>query len=146
MKWSTIIEGESELSSRRRIEVAGRDLTLYLQKLLYARGYSFTTAGIAIASSISSRLVLIKRKLQHAVCDRLCTKAVLLPKKIKKKYGKKRSILVHLFGQGVIIILMASQWSWHELMGWRSQYYRYKNMFMLLTILIDLTFSNVNMN
>lgn len=43
-------------------------------------------------------------------------------------------------------ILMASQWSWHELMGWRSQYYRYKNMFMLLTILIDLTFSNVNMN
>lgn len=73
-------------------------------------------------------------------------KSCAIAKKITKKYGKKRSILVHLFGQGVIIILMASQWSWHELMGWRSQYYRYKNMFMLLTILIDLTFSNVNMN
>lgn len=145
MKWSTIIEGESELSSRRRIEVAGRDLTLYLQKLLYARGYSFTTAGIAIASSISSRLFLIKRKLQHAVCDRLCTKAVLLPKKIKQKYGKKTLDPCSSFwSRGNI--LMASQWSWHELMGWRSQYYRYKNVFMLLTILIDLTFSNVNMN
>lgn len=34
-------------------------------------------------------------------------------------------------------ILMASQWSWHELMVWRSQYYRYKNMFMLLSDWFD---------
>lgn len=144
MKWSTIIEGESELSSRRRIDVAGRDLTLYLQKLLYTRGYSFTTAGIAMVSSISSRVDLIKRRLQHAVCDRLCTKAVLLPKKNKKEIRKKTLDPCSSFWSRNI--LMASQWSWHELMGWRSQYYRYKNMFMLLTILIDLTFSNVNMN
>lgn len=136
MKWSTIIEGESELSSRRRIDVAGRDLTLYLQKLLYTRGYSFTTAGIAMVSSISSRVDLIKRRLQHAVCDRLCTKAVLLPKKNKKEIRKKTLDPCSSFwSRGNI--LMASQWSWHELMVWRSQYYRYKNMFMLLSDWFD---------
>lgn len=57
----TAYEGESELSSRRRIEVAGRDLTLYLQKLLYARGYSFTTAAeIEMVREIKENLCCVR--------------------------------------------------------------------------------------
>lgn len=41
---------------------------------------------IQVAFSISSRVDLIKKKSQHADCDRLYTKAVLLPK--KKNAGK----------------------------------------------------------
>lgn len=55
---------------------------------------------IQVAFSISSRVDLIKKKSQHADCDRLYTKAVLLQK--KKKCRKKRSFRVHLFGQEVI--------------------------------------------
>lgn len=56
----TVYEGESELSSRRRIDVAGRDLTLYLQKLLYAQGYSFTTtAEIEMVRDIKESLCCV---------------------------------------------------------------------------------------
>lgn len=41
---------------------------------------------IQVAFSISSRVDLIKKKSQHADCDRLYTKAVLLQK--KKNAGK----------------------------------------------------------
>lgn len=43
---------------------------------------------IQVAFSISSRVDLIKKKSQHADCDRLYTKAVLLQKKKKKNVGK----------------------------------------------------------
>jgi actin-related protein len=37
--------GYTVLSASRRLELAGRDLTFYLQKLLYEKGYCFTSSG-----------------------------------------------------------------------------------------------------
>lgn len=150
MKWSTIIEGESELSSRRRIDVAGRDLTLYLQKLLYARGYSFTTTGIAIVSRPTFRLGLTQQIYEHvyssciqyfescrsdqekiAACWLRSSvhKSCATAKKKKKKMSENTLVSCSSFwSRGYI--LLASQWTWHELMVWRSQYYRYNKRHM----------------
>lgn len=56
-----IYEGEFQLSSRKRIDIAGRDLTLYLQRLLYAKGYSFTTsAEIEMVKDIKEKLCCVR--------------------------------------------------------------------------------------
>ena len=39
------VSGRTVLSTARRLDLAGRDLTLYLQRLLYDKGYSFSTSG-----------------------------------------------------------------------------------------------------
>lgn len=41
----SFVSGRTVLSAARRLDLAGRDLTLYLQRLLYDKGYSFSTSG-----------------------------------------------------------------------------------------------------
>nr|XP_022336668.1 actin-3-like isoform X1 [Crassostrea virginica] len=55
-----IYEGRTVLSAARRLDLAGRDLTLYLQRLLYDKGYSFSTsAEMLIVKDMKERLCFV---------------------------------------------------------------------------------------
>ncbi|XP_078337448.1 actin-5-like [Crassostrea virginica] len=55
-----VYDGKPELSARKRIELGGRDLTLYLQRLLSKKGHSFTTsAEIELVRNIKETTCLV---------------------------------------------------------------------------------------
>uniref|UniRef100_A0A8W8JZV4 Actin n=1 Tax=Magallana gigas TaxID=29159 RepID=A0A8W8JZV4_MAGGI len=57
-----IYEGMTVLAANRRLDLAGRDLTLYLQRLLYDRGYSFTThAEMKIVEDMKEKLCFVSQ-------------------------------------------------------------------------------------
>lgn len=57
-----IYEGMTVLAANRRLDLAGRDLTLYLQRLLYDRGYSFTThAEMMIVKDMKEKLCFVSQ-------------------------------------------------------------------------------------
>ncbi|XP_059151151.1 uncharacterized protein LOC131937614 isoform X2 [Physella acuta] len=55
-----IFMGQVQFQAIRRIDFAGRDLTLYLQRLLFRRGYSFTTnAELDIVRDMKEQLCFV---------------------------------------------------------------------------------------
>jgi hypothetical protein len=50
---SVISPGYALPHAVQRVDLAGRDLTIYLARILHERGYSLTTAGINIINSLA---------------------------------------------------------------------------------------------
>lgn len=61
-----ICESQSQPHSVRRVDLAGRDLTLQLQRLLYKKGYSFTSSSeMEIVRDMKEKLCFVARDRSH---------------------------------------------------------------------------------
>lgn len=106
------------------------EITVRKGILLYNGRYSPTILNkymyIQVAFNISSRVDLIKKKTRSMLIAIVSIQKLCYCKK-KKKMTKKTLVPCSSFwSRGNI--LLASQWSWYELMVWRSHICRYKKI------------------